>query len=306
MALVLVHLGSFAPQYLLDCVSQARLWSPEFPIYTVLDYTHRGSSFSETLAAKTTVVFTDELERSPQHLRFLENYKGDEAFRGKYWRHVKERFFYIQELMTQKNLSNVLYAEYDVLWYYPLEEIVEKLKGSRTVRCVKAEPGRAHPATIFFPTFGHAAHLAQYVQEYPGWDDMNCIGHYCTQYNTGFLPCCPDTYRPEIPFLSWDFRRLGILFDSLVYGQYVTGVDVRNTGGVRKLYHDNETSYYHFADFGFVWMRDEKGRWYPTVDGHRLVTIHVHSKALSCFMSNRRSPVGDYDPLELLATLEKN
>jgi len=307
MSLVLVHLGKDMPNHLIDCIRQVRIWSPSFPVYVVLDEEHMATAFSSVLQSLAEIVYTSEINTVSGHLRFLENYSGDTKFRGKYWRHVKERFYYIYELMLQKNLENVIYSEYDVMFYHPLEDIVKKLEGSKTIRCVRSEAERAHPATLFIPSVTQAQTLATFMGDDKGWDDMVALGRYCNEYSVQYLPCCPSTYLPSAIFLSETFEKIGILFDSLVFGQYLGGVDVRNTNGVKKLYHDNELSWYHFRDFRFSWEQDEEKRWFPTVDGHKLVTIHCHSKATKCFLSNREdTPLANYNAAALLRSLQPN
>jgi hypothetical protein len=51
----------------------------------------------------------------------------------------------------------------------------------------------------------------------------------------------------------------------------------------------------------------EGTRWRPYLDGRPLFTIHVHSKALSCFLSDRTGPpTSDYDVATVNAGLLPN
>jgi hypothetical protein len=105
-------------------------------------------------------------------------------------------------------------------------------------------------------------------------------------------------HRSENPFyLSYEFRRFNMLFDSLVVGQWVGGIDSRNTGGHKVARYENESALYNIKEMSFEWKKNpENFLWQPFLDGHVLATIHVHSKALKCFMSDRPDyPKDDYD-----------
>ena len=58
----------------------------------------------------------------------------------------------------------------------------------------------------------------------------------------------------------------------------------------------------------FAWKKDPfTFLWVPTLDSIPLVTIHYHSKALSSFLSDRKSvPQADYDIKALYASLYPN
>jgi hypothetical protein len=88
-----------------------------------------------------------------------------------------------------------------------------------------------------------------------------------------------------------------MLFDSLCVGQWVGGIDSRNTGGHKVARYENESALYNINEMSFEWKKNpENFLWQPILDGYVLATIHVHSKALRCFMSDRPDyPKDDYD-----------
>jgi hypothetical protein len=103
--------------------------------------------------------------------------------------------------------------------------------------------------------------------------------------------------------LSNGFDILQSLFDSAVIGQAVAGVDLRNSGGERTVGYENQCALYSFFELNTEWRRDGQ-LWQPFVDGYPLNTIHMHSKTLSCFLSDRADvPCADYSAEEVHAAL---
>ena len=128
--IILTHLGESVPPYLRDCVRQIRLWNSIAVIYLILDDCHKNKEFFTALDDEYDVrlVFRTMLKETPEHKYFLRNFKGDLVFRKGYWRHVKERFFLIQELMMKEDLTNALAMEYDVLLYINIDSMIKELK----------------------------------------------------------------------------------------------------------------------------------------------------------------------------------
>jgi capsular polysaccharide biosynthesis protein len=99
---------------------------------------------------------------------------------------------------------------------------------------------------------------------------------------------------------------LGLLFDTLVVGQYLGGVDPRNNGGQKSGPYLNESALYSMREMPFEW-KHVGGRWQPFVDRRPLAIIHVHCKSLKSFRSDRLTrPINDYQVDELLPALVPN
>ena len=109
-------------------------------------------------------------------------------------------------------------------------------------------------------------------------------------------------------FLSEDSEHFGILFDSLVVGQWVGGIDSRNMGGRKVGKYENESALYNINEMKFAWKKDPNTfLWQPSLDDHLLVMIHIHSKSLSSFSSDRPDyPKDDYDVETIYKTLLPN
>lgn len=315
-SIVLTHLGESVPPYLRDCVKQICLWNPIAAIYLILDDCHKGQAFFTSLDDECGVilVFRSMLEQTPEHKYFIQNFKGDLAFRKGYWRHVKERFFLIHELMVKEDLTNILAMEYDVLLYINIDSMIKELKDSKVMRMVRDNDQRGHPALLFIPTVESIRRFNNFLISiiHTPLEDMQSLAAYAD--NSGAMKYFPviteernrsikkristQGHSSENPFyLSDEFERFNMLFDSLTVGQWVGGIDSRNTGGHKIAKYENESALYNINEMSLNWKKDpETFLWQPFLDGVLLATIHVHSKALSCFISDRSDyPKDDYD-----------
>lgn len=333
MTVILAHLGESIPPYLKDCVHQLRLWNFEMPIYCILDRVQDGRDFWTHLEAEygLQLIYTDTLKPTPQHQQFRNTFKGDEAFRKGFWKHVKERFFYVEELIIQEGLSQVYMMEYDVLVYGSLADLTKRLATShQTLRLVMDNQTRGHPGFVYIPRVEAFTKFTVFLSVVStlnmSLEDMQTIAVFImnNKSDVHFLPAITEWRNRSIPnrtsrignkadgyphFLSEDSEALGCLFDSAVVGQWVGGIDSRNTNGMKISRFENEGALYSIREMSFEWRRDSGSSklWRPYLDGRPLMTIHCHSKALSCFLSDRESmPTDDYDVAEVHKTLLPN
>jgi len=347
-SIILTHLGESEPPYIKDCLHQLRLWNPTVPVYLILDSFHRKtytptnihsayidniseSSFWDILVQvySVKIIFTDTLVPTQHHIYFKERIdsqsKFDIEFRKGYWKFVRERFFYIEELILAYDLKHSISMEYDVLLYINLEPLFQKLREShQTLRFVKDSQKRGHPAFLYIPNGNtlNEYNLFLLTTINNKIEDMQALALYSSIHpeRVHYFPVITDETNRKIPvrtslqgeqcddafFLSEDSEHFQCLFDSLVVGQWVSGIDPRNTGGRKISYYPNEGALYLMRDLTFEWAQLES-KWVPILDGRLLATIHVHSKALGHLLSDRAEcPSDDYDAQEVLQHLEPN
>jgi len=343
--LILTHLGQSIPPYMKDCVHQLRIWNPELTIYLILDTYHKENIFQTTYLANlngemplwnilvtkygVNIVYTDSLYITQHHSYFRNNLKSEERFdlqfRKGYWQFFKERFFYLEELIKQKSLTDVISMEYDILVYQNIQPLFQKLaKSHQTLRFVKDNETKGHPGFIYIPNYSILEHYNQFLVSImdSGLEDMQSLVAYEKKYPTRvhYLPVLSEetTFRKpnrrsleghttqNPSFLCEDASLFGCLFDSLAVGQWISGVDPRNTGGHKYTRYPNEGSLYTVEEVGLEWVQIES-KWVPILDGMLLLTIHIHSKALSHFLSDRITcPADDYEVDDILKGLVPN
>ena len=107
---------------------------------------------------------------------------------------------------------------------------------------------------------------------------------------------CPHLFRDRLgddPGKAADFwnrfEDFGAIFDAAAVGQFLGGVDPRNTGGRDTAGFVNETCIFDPSRFRYQWQADSLGRRIPfAVDGsgaYRLNNLHIHCKDLGRFTS---------------------
>lgn len=324
-ALILTHLGDSVPLYCKDCIHQFRCWNPVTPVYLILDRIHGSNPFWSDLVSKYSVelIFTDTLIPTEHHRQFQETYSDDTVFRKGYWKHVRERFFFVEELMIQRGLEHVISMEYDVLVYGSFQNLLQKLKSSyQTLRFVKDNKDKGHPAFLYIPTVAELEKFTQLLTSLNGlpYEDMQALAMYSHLFESHMLPVITENRRKTIPirkshvghteadpvYLSEDCDHFDCVFDSLVVGQWIGGIDPRNTQGQPSVGYLNESALYSMNELSFEW-KNSGGMWQPYLDNQPLFTIHVHSKALSCFLSDRLTPpTADYSIQDVWKSLYQN
>jgi hypothetical protein len=267
----------------------------------------------------------EDLRPTEHHVIFSNQYKGDTKFRNGYWKYVVERFFYIEEFMLQYGVTNCISIEYDVLLYAKMDALVEKLSlGKQTLRFVKDNPVKGHPAFMYIPFPMAMTLFCKFIVEKidSGLEDMQLLAAYGNAHPTlvSALPViteernrsiCPRRsfmgHVDENPtYLSEDSEYFEVLFDSLCVGQFLGGIDLRNTGGHKVKDHINIGALYSVAEMPFRWIKIDT-KWAPVLDGRPLVCIHVHSKALKNFLSDRlQVPCDDYNVTDIMNQLVQN
>ena len=328
-SLVLVHLGEGTPLYMNDCFHQLRLWnSPEtLTIFLILDSFHRGTPYPWSPLTSNydiQIIYTDELIATDHHQSFCKGTHADLQFRDGYWKFVKERFFFVEELMLQRGLTNVIMMEYDILIYTNLNNLIPALQAHTRGRLpmVMDNETRGHPGFLYFETIKplHAFNMHLLYRLRSNKSDMELLCEFSQQYpeDVCFLPVLtPSKNSSIVPrktqmgqvvanpfFLSDGFDILQCLFDSAVVGQAIGGIDPRNTNGANTIGYENENALYSLKEMRMEWQKNGSELWRPLLDGIPLVTIHMHSKALYPFLSDRSDmPKGDFNMGDLFQSL---
>ena len=326
--IIITHLGESTPLYMKSCINQIFLWNYNVIVYIIIDPCHKDNQFFSNIRDNYNVVliYTDSLRRTDTHAFFLEKFTGDTTYRKGYWRHVKERFFFIEELMIQNNLTDVLAMEYDVLLYVNVSTILKHLKGTKTLRIVRDNDERGHPGFMFIPSVeairGFNIFLNTLIHR--ALDDMQSLAEYAVEYSDRiqYFPVITEARNRAVMnresncghisknpwYLSEDSETFQVLFDSAVVGQWVGGIDSRNTGGDKVSKYENESALYSIKEMSFQWKKNINNfLWQPVLDGRILATIHVHSKALESFLSDRPDyPKDDYEVNTVYRSLVPN
>ena len=316
-SIILVHLGTDIPLYLDACLKQIRLWNSVENVAVYLVAFEELYEILNPLCEKYSITFvrTSMLTPTENHSRFIRYLKNyDASFRNNYWRYVVERFFYMEEVMRAYNLSNVIHMEYDVMLYMDVSEfypgVVTNIPG---MALAFDNDTQGYPSFIFINSIGALELLNGFITVNcnSGLTDMKLLSVFRWLYpnllqSLPQIPVRPTENRTTLSgtvsneppiYLANLFTELGCrIFDSIAIGQLIGGIDARNAEGAQVVEYENESAFYKVSEFGVRWNRCGLGRWFPETNaGQRIVNIHIHSKKLSYFLSDRADePKCDY------------
>ena len=144
------------------------------------------------------------------------------------------------------------------------------------------------PGLIYFHDSEAVLEMVKYFSQ-PGHlknNDMLSLAHYAKE--TGNLTPLPviNLRLPECPIPAVGADDLQVMFDAAAYGQFLTGIDPRNSGNQNTTGYVNEDSCFNVRNVSIVWEEIDS-LLVPTVNGIRLVNLHVHSKELARWRSDR-------------------
>ncbi len=310
IALVFVHIGPALPPWLPSAVRQARRFH-DGPLLVAADAAALADAPADFGALDVRAVPLEDLPRTAAHRHFRAINPLDTTFRDGFWTHTTERFFYLEALMRAESLGPVLHLEGDVLLYRAPEPLAPVLAAHYPGLGVPFDHDTQAVAGAFYAAGPEALKpfntFVARVLERPGMalaNDMLLLATYGRRYGPRALEALPtigDDYpdplvnrkgeAAEAPGrFSRHARAFGGLFDGNATGQYLTGVDPRNTDGRDTRGFINETAAFRADRYAFRWPVDAHGRRYPeavgpTGDVWPLITLHVHSKALAPHLS---------------------
>jgi hypothetical protein len=331
ISLFIIHLGEHFPHYIKDCIHQIRLHNPKetVDLYLIVNCTSNfivSRQLEEDYAIKP--VYVEDLPISPIYEEFLAQSKAilDLGFRQKYSQYILERYFVWNAFLQTKDLKNTYFIESDNLLYVDLR-IVQKTEALFTQEMAMPfdTVERGAPSFVF-------ARNQQALQTFTTWivtcmkkgmtDDMDIYGLYRRTHPEAIfpypvLPAVCNTNVTErknrigqtVSVKDCTFlcdERFPVIFDSVVYGQAISGIDPRNTNAQQSVGYINEKALFSVVETQLGWTKSDT-LWVPVANTLPIVNLHIHSKALANFVSDRTTvPKADYDPKELLKKINQD
>lgn len=309
-SIVFVHLGQKLPNYVRDALHQARLFNAEPTIYLVAnEEVALDAEDIEILKADTIlVVHCETLKRSVAHDAFLKNSSLDTVSKDGFWIKTCERFFYLEELITQYNLEDTFHLENDNMLYCDLNELLLVFKSSYSaLGAVFDNDNRCIPSFIYVAHADAITKLAHFftAKAHQGLFDMQLIALYKKTYGNmaiGSLPIVMkryiDTYglgnalgdsvKNEQEYCQ-NIESFDSIFDAAAIGQFLGGIDPCHKPRDVGPGFINESCVFNPSLLTYEWIIDGKGRKIPYAickgEKYRINNLHIHSKNLEAFRS---------------------
>ncbi len=306
--LVFIHLGALIPAHTRDALAQARLFNA-CPIY-LLAAASALEQFPIDPALAIITVPCESLSKSSAHLDFERRSTLDRTFRNGFWRFTTERFFHLESLMRERALEHVIHLENDVTLYVDLQELLPLfIKHYPNLAGTFDNDQRCIPGFLYLRSATSLAPLTEFIAAAFGpaptqpVNDMSLLADYRRKSGpAGFdcLPIVPPDYpgtlvsqaghqsaQPEV--YSQHADSFDSLFDAAALGQYLGGVDPRNSAGKDSIGFINESCLFNPSLYSYASQPDARGRSIPYLHtdkrAYRLNNLHIHSKNLHGFRS---------------------
>ena len=210
----------------------------------------------------------------------------NKSFRNGFWYLTSLRFFYIYEFMKRYNVSNIIHLENDVPIYYNCDELTIHIDPN--FMYIPFDTYRRNIASIMY-----IPNKEIYKTILDNYDfNKNDMENFCfIKQKTGLIKNFPifiksDNLTAEQKYVSENSDIFPFIFDAAAIGQYLGGVDPRNTPGDTRGF-INETCVIKYNNYN-IWFEDVNGIKKPFIQiGDKKVPIfnlHIHSKNLIGFV----------------------
>ncbi len=305
-SIIFIHLGDTLPNHLPAAIAQARLFNKECPIYLIANGSALRKGSSPLQPYNVTFISSESLPRSPAHNRFLRSSKLDKRSANGYWLYTTERFFYLDECITAKQLSDVIHLENDIMVYANFDQFLPIFKKdySGMIGATFENDGRCCAGLLYIANYEPMNRLIEHFADQAHFSevDMHMIGSFKQLYKKrwiDYLPTIPPEYIFHSPSLhstepesySNHFEEFASVFDAAALGIYLGGIDphFHVESGPGK---DWPHSLMAPSDFEFLWEADSENRLIPYMiyQGRKIPinNLHITSKKLNLFSSLRQ------------------
>ena len=308
-SIVFVHIGNNLPSHLYSTLAQARLFNEECPIFLIANKIAIQNARSSLRDMRITLIPCESLPSSKAHGDFIKNPEQDWGFQG-LWVYSSERFFYLEELVRQHNLSDVFHIESDVLLYANLEDLlpVFQKRYNGMIGAIFENDHRCVPSIVYV---SNLAPIKALIDFYPKkahvfQSDMEILAEFKNRYHRVFIDFLPITIpsngENDHPFVgalmqtktpelySNNVEEFNAIFDGAAFGIYLAGWDPRwHPQGPGTI---SEYSVINPSAFALEWKVDDKGRKVPLVSYKTkqlpLINLHITNKgAIEQFISTK-------------------
>lgn len=296
--LILVHLGKTFPYHIFDCIEQIRIFNSndtlnlhllvQTDVYNKINNIHRDI----ILSYNVILVNVDELEITEFHKYFNQHTILNKEFRNGFWHFCTERFLSIYDYVLINNLTNIIHIEYDNLIFIDLSKIINVLETKYQCAGVFDTYTHGIPSFVYFKNIECIEALINFMKNtFNIYDnDMSLLEGF-RRSNTIMkrLPVLTTKYLDHF-HLNHEFANnidlFNVLFDARAIGQYIGGIDPRNEPYSGPGY-INPDALFRVDQINVEWRLDKNNLYIPYACGLPVVNLHIHSKNLRKWLSNR-------------------
>jgi hypothetical protein len=292
MNVVFVYLGKKLPRYFIRNITYFQKTFPNIRNWVVTD---ENKVLQKLLSSGFNAYFVgEELKEALDEMSVRLSH--DMSFRSGFWTKTIGRFHAIQNLMKKENLEKVIHVEGDVLCLpqFPFEKF-EKMKQGLAYPLEAPDLGIA--SVLFIQNLKVMNLLIAFTEEEinrnPKTTDMRILGRFAKEYESEVFLLPTFSLEDQVnsiysgrsivqSIIANEGKFQGV-FDSVSLGQYLFGVDPKNSRGVVRKFLANKNHFVNPRKFEF--LKSGESIAVANSNGHlsSLFSLHIHSKELSAF-----------------------
>jgi len=297
MNLVLIHIGSDIPPYMIDCVEQARKFY-DGNLFAIMPQRSLEIHKDQFHAHNCSVFSVEELLG---HDVCIEFFKKSSLLTGDFWTFTFQRLFLLQSLIDQYGLEDVVHIENDVLIYEDIQKLLISFREcySDSVAITPVGPDHDSAALIYVHKVENLGKMNDALLRLMGEDRAKLVRltkqdmisemtllRLLHGQDPGIVQYLP--ILPEGEF-STNVDKFDCIFDGASWGQYMGGTPNGSLGPGMGLPH-------HWIGREIVAKRHDViwnligGKRIPHVRDnltgkmHKICNLHIHCKRLKEFM----------------------
>jgi hypothetical protein len=287
--IVLVHTGHhIPPEYLFDNIDLLLKLCPRSHLYLAVSQQH---ALPMERLGRCQVVFEESIPASSLTQRYANSAQFNEGFRNGFWRHTSQRFFVLHDLCAHLGMENIVHIENDVLLFEDPSSYIAALKQFAPL-AYPVDRIRGIASFFFARESACLAPLLEHFIGNPTVNDMDNLGQFLANAGPSVarpLPTLPPNYSAakglDAQRYSAEVEAFGGIFDAAAVGQYLGGVDPKNTP-LDSRFFQNESSDLALAECEISWDVHEGVR-SPQISyqGQKLkmLNLHMHCKRVKEF-----------------------
>lgn len=282
MSIILYHTNTPIPKHLNDCITKIKQYS-NIPIYLLTDSSYQKEG--------VTVIDVKTYANSCEWLNKIKLIDSNDPM----WTSSSYRFFYIKEFIAEKQLTNVLTFDNDVLLFENPEKIIELLSSDYEQFAVTSHSSDEIVMGMCFikniksienicnflqKEYAIPLHsLRQKYQNYP--TEMRILGK---NNIVDFLPTLPSQIASER--FSKNYDKYHSVFDPSSYGQFLGGLPAIHDPQSKPGWYSKWQEIGKNIDNGNIQVIMEDKNPYLIYAGVKIKinNLHIHSKLTERFI----------------------
>ena len=272
MKIILVCLNNFQ-DYILECINNLLLFNNnDIVVITNKEF------FIYFLNINIKLIDCNDLD----DYNFNNNSRIDKGFRNGFWHFCSLRMFYLYSYIKKFNLNNIIHIENDIMCYENFDNVKDTFTKNKVYATFDCD-FRVIPGIMYIPNHDSFEPI---IKNYNfNINDMENLG----QYNEDVIIPLPIFINCNDSKITKYFSNFNFIFDAAAMGQYLGGVDPKNTPGDTRGF-VNETCLIKYNNFKFNWIINENGLYQPFININgifvKIINLHIHSKNLKRFLAD--------------------